>query len=149
MRRASTMPRRAPRRRSRYARRVNAAATLNGDLLLGHVFAAHVVSELDLGRVEFYDAEHRLGFAATCNPTPAKPEVVLAAIEACAEDLDEDVQMAIATEATRALELHRSVFASGASWRDAAAAGAKLAISRATDALRPADAAPEAETRKL
>jgi len=142
-----------------YARRVAAAATLNGDLLLGHVFAAHVVANLDLeltvrlplgARVDFFDAERRLGFASTCNPTPTKAEAALAAIEQCAEELDDDVQTAIAAEATRALELHRSVFVAGAGWRNAGVAGAKLALARVAEQMRPTppDAA-EAETRKV
>ena len=73
-----------------FARRVRAANTLNGDLLLGHILGAHVGALAFDAAIGFTENERRLGFAPSQNANAPAVGEVLAAIDAAAEDLEDD-----------------------------------------------------------
>lgn len=88
------------------ARRVNASATLNGDLLLGHAVVFHV---LDAALAGGADDERLLGLSPTSSAAAPSFEVSLAAVDALGEDIDDDVYTAITIETTRALRLRTAL----------------------------------------
>lgn len=85
-----------------YVRRIRAAATLNGDLLLGHVFARYVV-DLEPDVAPWMRA---VGYKSPPDVDVAKLKL---AIAAAAEHLDDDAQIAIVLEAKRSFDLNVKV----------------------------------------
>lgn len=85
-----------------YVRRIRAAATLNGDLLLGHVFARYAVD------IELEVAPWMRAVGYTPPPDADVAKLKLAFADA-AEHLDDDAQLAIVHEAKRSLDLNVKV----------------------------------------
>ena len=82
-----------------FARRVRAVDALNGDLLLGHILGAHIGDLAFESSIGFSADERRLGFTPSQNANAPPVQEVLAAIDAAAEELDDDPHAAVAIEA--------------------------------------------------
>ena len=129
-----------------FARRVRAVDALNGDLLLGHILGAH------LGDLAFDETiglsadERRLGFTPSRNANAPPVAEVLAAIDAAAEELDDDPHAAVAIEVSRSFRLRNQLYVEPQGiglWRDAAIGGARVLMGRVAEQARPsADAKP-------
>ena len=129
-----------------FARRVRAVEALNGDLLLGHILGAHV-GDLAFNALIGYSAdERRLGFTPSQNANAPPIAEVLAAIDAAAEELEDDPHQAVAIEASRSFRLRNRLYVEpeGAGlWRDAAIGGVRVLMGRVAEQARPsADAKP-------
>jgi hypothetical protein len=129
-----------------FARRVRAVEALNGDLLLGHILGAHVGDLVFDTSIGFSADERRLGFTPSQNANaPPVPEV-LAAIDAAAEELEDDPHQAVAIEASRSFRLRNSLYVEPQGiglWRDAAIGGVRVLMGRVAEQARPsADAKP-------
>ena len=128
-----------------FARRVRAVDALNGDLLLGHILGAHVGDLAFEASIGFSADERRLGFTPSQNANaPPVPEV-LAAIDAAAEELDDDPHAAVAIEVSRSFRLRNQLYVEPQGiglWRDAAIGGCRVLMGRVAEQARPsADAA--------
>ena len=127
-----------------FARRVRAVDALNGDLLLGHILGAHI-GDLAFDATIGYSAdERRLGFTPSRNANAPPVGEVLAAIDACAEELDDDPHAAVAIEVSRSFRLRNQLYVEGSGlWRDAAIGGVRVLMGRVAEQARPsADAKP-------
>jgi len=121
-----------------FARRVRAANTLNGDLLLGHILGAHVGDLTFDAAIGYSEDERRLGFAPSQNANAPAVGEVLAAIDAAAEDLEDDPHAAVAIEASRSFRLRNRLYVEGSGlWRDAAMGGVRVLMGRITEQARP------------
>jgi hypothetical protein len=128
-----------------FARRVRAVDALNGDLLLGHILGAHVGDLAFEASIGFSADERRLGFTPSQNPAAPPVQEVLAAIDAAAEELDDDPHQAVAIEVSRSFRLRNQLYVEGGwdLWRDAAIGGARVLMGRVAEQARPsADAKP-------
>ena len=125
-----------------YVRRVRAAAALDGDLLLGHCFAAHVYAGVDLPRrLDAHAHERRLGLATTAPARPVALDAAEEALDAAGADLDDEKIEAIAHEAARGLKLLTNVLMERPGlYRGAAAALWRVASSKLAEQLRPSPA---------
>ena len=129
-----------------FARRVRAVDALNGDLLLGHILGAHI-GDLAFDATIGYSAdERRLGFTSSQNLAAPPVGEVLAAIDAAAEELEDDPHQAVAIEASRSFRLRNSLYVEPQGiglWRDAAIGGVRVLMGRVAEQARPsADAKP-------
>ena len=127
-----------------FARRVRAVEALNGDLLLGHILGAHVGDLAFDASIGFSADERRLGFTPSRNANAPPVAEVLAAIDAAAEELDDDPHAAVAIEASRSFRLRNQLYVEGTGlWRDAAIGGVRVLMGRVAEQARPsADAKP-------
>ena len=69
---------------------VRAVDALNGDLLLGHILGAHIGDLAFEASIGFSADERRLGYTPSRNANSPPVSEVLAAIDAAAEELDDD-----------------------------------------------------------
>ena len=127
-----------------FARRVRAVDALNGDLLLGHILGAHVGDLAFDASIGFSADERRLGYTPSQNPAAPSPADVLAAIDAAAEELDDDPHAAVAIEVSRSFRLRNQLYVERSGlWRDAAIGGVRVLMGRVAEQARPsADAKP-------
>ena len=129
-----------------FARRVRAVDALNGDLLLGHILGAHIGDLAFESSIGFSADERRLGYTPSRNANAPPVQEVLAAIDAAAEELDDDPHAAVAIEVSRSFRLRNRLYVEpeGAGlWRDAAIGGARVLLGRVAEQARPsADAKP-------
>ena len=128
-----------------FARRVRAVDALNGDLLLGHILGAHVGDLAFEASIGFSADERRLGFTSSQNLAAPPVGEVLAAIDAAAEELDDDPHAAVAIEVSRSFRLRNQLYVEGGwdLWRDAAIGGVRVLMGRVAEQARPsADAKP-------
>ena len=125
---------------------VRAVDALNGDLLLGHILGAHVGDLAFDASIGFSADERRLGFTPSQNANSPPVSEVLAAIDAAAEELDDDPHAAVAIEVSRSFRLRNSLYMEPQGiglWRDAAIGGARVLMGRVAEQARPsADAKP-------
>ena len=123
---------------------MRAVDALNGDLLLGHILGAHVGDLAFETAIGFSADERRLGFTPSQNPAAPPVQEVLAAIDAAAEELDDDPHAAVAIEVSRSFRLRNQLYVEGTGlWRDAAIAGVRVLMGRVAEQARPsADAKP-------
>ena len=96
-----------------FARRVRAVDALNGDLLLGHILGAHMGDLAFDTSIGFSVDERRLGFTPSRNANSPPVAEVLAAIDAAAEELDDDPHAAVAIEASRSFRLRNQLYVEG------------------------------------
>jgi hypothetical protein len=123
-----------------FARRVRAVDALNGDLLLGHILGAHVGDLAFEASIGFSADERRLGFTPSQNANAPPIAEVLAAIDAAAEELEDDPHQAVAIEASRSFRLRNRLYVEpeGAGlWRDAAIGGVRVLMGRVAEQARP------------
>ena len=128
-----------------FARRVRAADTLNGDLLLGHILGSHIGDLVFDASIGLSADERRLGFTPSRNANSPPVAEVLAAIDAAAEELEDDPHAAVAIEASRSFRLRNQLYVGGGwdLWRDAAIGGVRVLMGRVAEQARPsADAKP-------
>ena len=127
-----------------FARRVRAADALNGDLLLGHILGAHVGDLVFDATIGYSADERRLGYTPSRSANAPPVQEVLAAIDAAAEELEDDPHAAVAIEASRSFRLRNQLYVEGTGlWRDAAIGGVRVLMGRVAEQARPsADAKP-------
>ena len=127
-----------------FARRVRAVEALNGDLLLGHILGAHIGDMVFDATIGYSADERRLGFTPSRNANAPPVAEVLAAIDAAAEELDDDPHAAVAIEVSRSFRLRNQLYVEGTGlWRDAAIGGVRVLMGRVAEQARPsADAKP-------
>ncbi len=129
-----------------FARRVRAVEALNGDLLLGHILGAHIGDLAFNALIGYSVDERRLGFTPSRNANSPPVAEVLAAIDAAAEELEDDPHQAVAIEASRSFRLRNSLYMEPQGiglWRDAAIGGVRVLMGRVAEQARPsADAKP-------
>ena len=127
-----------------FARRVRAVDALNGDLLLGHILGAHIGDLVFDATIGYSADERRLGFTPSRNANAPPVAEVLAAIDAAAEELDDDPHAAVAIEVSRSFRLRNQLYVEGSGlWRDAAIGGVRVLMGRVAEQTRPsADAKP-------
>ena len=129
-----------------FARRVRAVEALNGDLLLGHILGAHIGDLVFDATIGYSADERRLGFTPSRNANAPPVQEVLAAIDAAAEELEDDPHAAVAIEASRSFRLRNSLYMEPQGiglWRDAAIGGVRVLMGRVAEQARPsADAKP-------
>ena len=96
--------------------------------------------------IGFSADERRLGFTPSQNSNAPPIAEVLAAIDAAAEELEDDPHQAVAIEASRSFRLRNRLYVEpeGAGlWRDAAIGGVRVLMGRVAEQARPsADAKP-------
>ena len=127
-----------------FARRVRAVEALNGDLLLGHILGAHIGDLAFDTSIGLSADERRLGYTPSRNANSPPVAEILAAIDAAAEELDDDPHAAVAIEASRSFRLRNQLYVEGGGlWRDAAIGGVRVLMGRVAEQARPsADAKP-------
>ena len=106
---------------------------------------AHVGDLVFDASIGFSDDERRLGFTPSRNPAGPPVGKVLAAIDAAAEELDDDPHAAVAIEVSRSFRLRNQLYVEGGwdLWRDAAIGGVRVLMGRVAEQARPsADAKP-------
>ena len=107
---------------------------------------AHVGDLVFDASIGFSDDERRLGFTPSQNPAAPPVAEVLAAIDAAAEELEDDPHQAVAIEASRSFRLRNSLYMEPQGiglWRDAAIGGVRVLMGRVAEQARPsADAKP-------
>ena len=107
---------------------------------------AHVGDLVFDASIGFSDDERRLGFTPSRNPAGPPVGKVLAAIDAAAEELDDDPHAAVAIEVSRSFRLRNSLYVEPQGiglWRDGAIGGVRVLMGRVAEQARPsADAKP-------
>ena len=123
---------------------MSAADALNGDLLLGHILGAHVGDLVFDATIGYSADERRLGYTPSRSANAPPVQEVLAAIDAAAEELEDDPHAAVAIEASRSFRLRNQLYVEGTGlWRDAAIGGVRVLMGRVAEQARPsADAKP-------
>ena len=129
-----------------FARRVRAVEALNGDLLLGHILGSHIGDLVFDATIGYSADERRLGFTPSRNANLPPVSEVLAAIDAAAEELDDDPHAAVAIEVSRSFRLRNQLYVEGAGlWRDAAIGGVRVIMGRVAEQARPSADAKSAK----